>query len=485
MDAGTGSSPPEDAAIGRGTVLDRYTVEGVLGEGGMAVVYRVRHNDLGSQHALKVLRIHSKTIRERLRAEGRAQARLRHVNIVSVTDLIDVSGAPGLVMELIEGPSLDRRLAKGPLTLDEIDSLAVGLLDGVRAAHSAGLIHRDLKPGNVLLADTDRGVVAKITDFGLVKAVLPEPGAKVRTRAGSTMGTPAYMAPEQVRDAASVDARADLFSLGVILFELVTGLSPFLSDDLMESFNRVIKGDFPHPRSLRPDLPPRMERAILAAMVVDRDQRVDSADALRDLWTGRVPAWRDGQPASGQAGPWTAGDAPRPPNTMFFPQSVPAAQEVGTLAPVERAEVAPAPVSVPPSGDAGRRVGALGVVALVVAAAVVFWPDPPAPAPAPAAVVSPVPSVQRPTASTHAKQNCVAWWRSTSARLAPRRSKERWSAVVFPPYSRLFEISDAVIPGATIGLSLERTSTGTSGLAPPWNTRPGCAKSLHAITSTH
>jgi len=270
-----------------GQDIDRYSIEGVLGRGGMAVVYRVRHRDLDSLHALKVLTMMSPSVRDRLRLEGRAQAKLRHPNIVSVTDLVDVDGAPGLVMELVEGPSLEERLQNGEMDLATADAIARGMLAGVVEAHRHGLVHRDLKPGNVLLASQGGALVPKITDFGLVKVVMADsvPGRNA-TRAGSTMGTPAYMAPEQIRDAGGVDARADLFSLGVILYELVCGQSPFVGGDMLEMFNRICSGDYRPPTEHNPLLPPRMVTAIQAALVVDRDARVPDCRTLLDLWVG-------------------------------------------------------------------------------------------------------------------------------------------------------------------------------------------------------
>ncbi|MCA9491950.1 MAG: serine/threonine protein kinase, partial [Myxococcales bacterium] len=180
--------------LAAGTVVDRYTVQSVLGEGGMAVVYLCRHNQLGTMHALKVLTMSSRTIRERLVQEGRVQALLRHPNVVAVTDIIMLNGAPGLVMEYIEGPSLHDLLGQGPLTFDQIDALAEGILHGVAHAHAQGMVHRDLKPANIMLALDGTTLVPKVTDFGLAKLVEGNDG-RAATRTGSTMGTPHYMSP--------------------------------------------------------------------------------------------------------------------------------------------------------------------------------------------------------------------------------------------------------------------------------------------------
>jgi serine/threonine protein kinase len=281
--------------IAPSTTIERYRVETILGEGGMAQVYRVQHTQLGSTHALKVLTSPSAAVRERLLQEGRAQAQLRHRNVVNVTDVIDVDGSPGLVMEYISGPNLSALLAayrdgvfaEAQLQLPQIDMLARGILSGVLAAHEHGLVHRDLKPANILLELLETEVVPKVADFGLVKVISGGAGRKEgMTRSGMALGTPAYMAPEQVRDSKSVDQRGDLFALGAILYELVTGRRAFLGQDMMEIFQAVVQAERKPLQSLRPDVPARMRDAIEAALVVDVDQRVQSCRELLEIWCG-------------------------------------------------------------------------------------------------------------------------------------------------------------------------------------------------------
>ncbi|MCB9669202.1 MAG: serine/threonine protein kinase [Alphaproteobacteria bacterium] len=182
--------------LATGATVDRYVVEGVLGEGGMAIVYLCRHVQLGTKHALKLLTMSSRAIKERLVQEGQVQASLRHPNIVAVTDIIVVNGAPGLVMEYIEGPSLDDLLDQQTLTYEQADVLVEGLLRGVAHAHSRGLVHRDLKPANIMLAVEGEQLVPKVMDFGLAKLV---EGDDSRTRTGSTMGTPSTCRPSRWR----------------------------------------------------------------------------------------------------------------------------------------------------------------------------------------------------------------------------------------------------------------------------------------------
>ncbi len=286
--------------LAAGTVVDRYTIEGPLGQGGMAVVYRARHNQLGTLHAVKVLQVSTPSIRERLLQEGRVQAVMRHPNIVSVTDVIDVNGSPGLVMELIQGVSLEQLLNRAPLTLEQADELARGIIAGVAEAHRLGLIHRDLKPGNVMLQTTASGLIPKVTDFGLAKVLSADDSKGTTTRSGVTMGTPCFMAPEQIRDAKSADKRADVFSLGAILYELVTNRRAFEQPDIVGIFNAVTTGDFIPPTTLVPGLPESMNQAILGALKVNRDERIQDCDQLLATWTGKV--------AVGQAiprGPWS------------------------------------------------------------------------------------------------------------------------------------------------------------------------------------
>jgi len=269
-----------------GTVVDRYTVEAQIGEGGMARVYRVRHNQLGTPHALKVLLLPARALQERLHQEGRVQASLRHPNIVAVTDMIEVEGAPGLVMDYIEGYSLDELLRERTLTLDEVDQIAQGILAGVAAAHKRELIHRDLKPANILMGGED-GLTPKITDFGLAKMFDVSTGNSGHlTRSGLAMGTPAYMSPEQIRDAKNVDSRADIFSVGAILYEVVSRRRAFGDGDMLEIFNRIAQADYVPVKDYVPDIPNRMERAIEVAMIVDLNSRVGDCDILLRIWKG-------------------------------------------------------------------------------------------------------------------------------------------------------------------------------------------------------
>jgi serine/threonine protein kinase len=269
-----------------GTLVEgRYVVEALIGHGGMAEVYRVRHVHLDTLHALKVLTVSSGSIRRRLMQEGRVQAALQHPNIVSVTDVVVVDSSPGLVMEYIRGPAMDDCLDALELTNDQIDALAVGVMDGVAAAHALDLIHRDLKPANVMLAVTHDAIVPKVADFGLVKLLAgDDDGFQSKTRSGSTMGTPAYMAPEQIRDSKNVDARADVWSLGAILYELVSGRRAFDGEDVLDLFMKVAGGERQAITDLCPDLPDRWVKAIEGSLSVKREYRISTVADLRAQW---------------------------------------------------------------------------------------------------------------------------------------------------------------------------------------------------------
>ncbi|MCP4807171.1 MAG: serine/threonine protein kinase [Proteobacteria bacterium] len=256
-----------------GDTIGRFQVERLLGEGGIAQVYAVRHRQLGTLHALKLLTLQRPGLAERLLQEGRIQAQLRHPNVVAVTDVVEDDGDIGLIMEYVEGMALDDCLADGAMPIAEALELFEQVLLGVGAAHRAGVLHRDLKPGNILLTTVQEAVVAKVADFGIAKIASEELAAGAKTLAGTAMGPPGYMAPEQVRDSATVDARADVFALGAILYEMISGRRAFGSGDLLTTLNRTAKGEFTPLSELDPDCPFELDFAIRTALSVDPEDR--------------------------------------------------------------------------------------------------------------------------------------------------------------------------------------------------------------------
>jgi len=270
--------------IGPGTSIGgRYVVQHELGRGGFATVFAASHSTLGSTHALKVLHTSTSTLNQRLLSEGRAQAQLQHPNIVSVTDVVQLEEHVVLVMEFIDGPSLDALLAARRLTLGEVDLIVRALLSGVAAAHGRGLVHRDLKPANVLISCAGSQVQPKITDFGLVK-VLDAEGAGL-TASGVGMGTPAYMAPEQFTAASEVDERGDIYSLGCIFYELYSGRRATIADGVFQLALVAETGDRPSLSELAPETPPRLAALIEEALSPQPEDRPRSVAKMLERWT--------------------------------------------------------------------------------------------------------------------------------------------------------------------------------------------------------
>jgi len=269
--------------IGPGrTIGGRYLIQQELGRGGFAVVYAATHMSLGSTHALKVLHTATPSLSQRLLTEGRAQAQLRHPNIVSVTDVVELDGSVVLVMEYIDGPTLADVLATRTLSWGEIDLIVRGLLHGVAAAHQKELVHRDLKPANVLMAASGPQVQPKITDFGLVKMLDGAAGAL--TLSGVSMGTPAYMAPEQFGSASKVDERSDIYSLGCIVYELCCGRRASIGDRVFEIAQVAETASRPAVSELSPDTPPRIAALIEQALSPDPAHRPASAAKMLEKW---------------------------------------------------------------------------------------------------------------------------------------------------------------------------------------------------------
>ena len=267
----------------------KYTIEKELGEGGIAIVYKVSHKRLKISRALKVLKISHPKLRERLEKEAELQAQMSHPNVVSVLDVVEVDGCPGLILEYIDGLALDDWLEKYNPSLDEAKKIFLEVLDALEEAHDQGIIHRDLKPSNIMMQHTRRGWISKVCDFGLAKAL--EENNSSMTRTGVTMGTPAYMAPEQIRDSKNVDQRADIFSLGAIFYELLTGVQAFQGNDTLELLNSVAKIPHASIRGHLKDIPDSFEQAIDGALEKDADNRIPTCEMLRAVLLGEKP-WK-------------------------------------------------------------------------------------------------------------------------------------------------------------------------------------------------
>ena len=274
-----------------GTRLGPYEVQSHIGAGGMGDVYRGWDARLARAVALKVLPpslTNSPSALERFRREARAIAALSHPNICTVHDVGAVrvndgpDDTPFIVMELLEGETLEQRLARGPCDVREIIDVGVALTGALAAAHAEGIVHRDIKPANVFL--TKHG--PKILDFGIAKMVSPEgrdaggAAASLATTPGVALGTVAYMSPEQVVGA-ELDARTDLFSLGLVLYEMATGSMAFSGPTPMSIAAAIMHDPVSSPTEKRRDLPPQLERLILKSLEKDLDTRSQTATELR------------------------------------------------------------------------------------------------------------------------------------------------------------------------------------------------------------
>ena len=284
----TGSHKPTDGE----QLLGPYSLARCVARGGMGEIWQAADTRSGAPVAVK--RLFSDRalavpveLRDRLVREARALQRLQHDNIVSYLDTgFDDEGGPYLVMEWLEGESLHARQLREPLSTDELLDLAQQTLAGLAACHDAGVVHRDIKPGNLFIVSREGETQTKLVDLGL--ALLADAGTLL-TRAGATMGTPHYMAPEQVNNAHEVDLRCDLYALGVILYELSTGRLPFTGDNVMGVLLKVVTEKPARPRSLNPDIPGWLERIIVRSMERAPSRRYDSADQMcRELEQGRT-----------------------------------------------------------------------------------------------------------------------------------------------------------------------------------------------------
>ncbi len=305
---------PEPTLAPGDLVAERFEVHAEVGSGGMGRVYRATLRDprggASREVALKLLReTHVITARDRFRREARVLAELDHPSIVRFVDSGEVGGVPFLAMEWVNGEDLERRLARGALTLDESRVLFRRLADGLRAAHARGIVHRDVKPSNVLLED---GLVARarLADFGL--ASLSSSAAMTHhalTVTGEVLGTPSYMAPEQVRGERVIDARADVFSLGCLFFECLTGRPAFGGMHVRAVLAKILFEEAPRISWYRGDLPANLDALIASMLAKDPSDRpadggavLERLDALGDDPFAPEVGSVDSHPNSGALG---------------------------------------------------------------------------------------------------------------------------------------------------------------------------------------
>lgn len=278
----------------RETRIGRYEILGELGRGSMGVVYKARDPQLDRLVAIKTVRAerglrpeHQADVQKRLFEEATAVARLSHPNIVAVHDVVIAGEDPCLVMEYVDGHTLAELIARGPLAPARAAHLVLQVCEALDYAHRLGVVHRDVKSANILI--TEKGV-AKLTDFSIARL-----SGRHATPAGAMMGTPAYIAPEQFRGHAA-EPRSDLFSLGVVLYEAVTGVLPFAGEDVAAVLYQVVHADPVPPRARNRDVSPALDAVIRRAMSKEPAQRYSSAracaEALADATRlGRPFAW--------------------------------------------------------------------------------------------------------------------------------------------------------------------------------------------------
>jgi serine/threonine-protein kinase len=251
----------------------KYRVERVLGQGGMGIVFAANHELLGVRVAVKLLLTDIASSTEavtRFVNEAKNAARIQSDNVARVMDVGTLDGGrPYMVIEFLEGDDLSKLLeTRGVLSVQEAVDYVLQALEGLAQAHSIGIVHRDLKPANLFLVKRqDRTMQVKVLDFGISKATNPlGEGSGAMTSTKALLGSPYYMSPEQLRSSKSVDARADIWSIGIILYELLTGTPPFAGDNFGELFAAILETDAPSLSSKRNDVPPQFEHVVMRCL---------------------------------------------------------------------------------------------------------------------------------------------------------------------------------------------------------------------------
>jgi tRNA A-37 threonylcarbamoyl transferase component Bud32 len=293
-------SPSTFVSTPGAVVADRYRLGQLLGRGGMAEVYDGVDLRLERAVAIKLLRpemVAREDVRSRFQAEARAAAGMSHPNAVAVFDTGEHEGVPYLVMERLPGDTLADLVAAGPVDVVWLRGAAQGLLGALAAAHGAGIVHRDVKPGNVLIA---RDGTAKITDFGIAKSIHPADdssgnGRSDLTATGQLLGTPAYLAPERL-EGKPATPRSDLWAFGVVMYEALAGRKPFVGRNPLEVAHAIVTGNYVPLAEARPDLDPALVAAVERAMATDPDARFATADEMAEAVDG------DGDGAGGGDG---------------------------------------------------------------------------------------------------------------------------------------------------------------------------------------
>ena len=273
-----------------GNALSHYRIVSRLGQGGMGEVYLAEDTLLHRSVAIKVIRpeLADEAATGRLVREAQSAAALDHPHICAIHEIGEEGGRRFIVMQYVEGETLAERLTKGPLGLREVLDLAIPIADALAEAHRHGIVHRDIKPQNVMIGSRRQ---VKVMDFGLAKPIVaagsPESEAHTRTALtapGMVAGTVAYMSPEQARGERGLDARSDIFSFGIVLYEMLTGRQPFATGNSAETLSAILSRAPGPVASYQPDAPPELERIVGKALRKDREERYqDIKDLALDL----------------------------------------------------------------------------------------------------------------------------------------------------------------------------------------------------------
>jgi serine/threonine-protein kinase len=367
--ANPGSTPDENEipTLAAGTILGKYNIVRLLGAGGMGAVYEATHTEIQKKVAIKVLSPLIAAVpgaRARFLREAQLTSRVRHPHIVDVADMGSDGGNTYLVMEFLHGEDLAQRLERlGPIGVEELADIMLPVCSAVAAAHAAGITHRDLKPQNIFLATGTRRVHPKVLDFGISKGNDAVTQAGTLTGTGAMIGTPYYLAPEQIMDSKSAGSASDQYALGIILYECLTGKRPYDGENLFVVFQGIVGGTPRRPRELRPEIPPELEEVVLRAMKSDPKQRFatieDFGRALLPFASGRARVIWDEAFAGG-----APGDAPPGrPSIAVLPTPTPPSR-ASTLMPPGLANPGPIPGAAPaPAGgtvslSTSQRIGA-------------------------------------------------------------------------------------------------------------------------------
>ncbi len=324
-------------------IAGKIRLERPLARGGMGAVWVAHHLKLDRHVAVKFMEpalAASETARARFEREARASAQIQSAHVVEVHDYGVEGETPYIVMELLRGEDLAARLDKrGKLSVAEATRITQPICKALRRAHELGLVHRDLKPGNVFLARQDDDEVVKLLDFGIAKAVQPgTPQSGDVTRSGHLVGSPLYMSPEQIRKSKEVDHRSDLWSLGVILYQALTGRTPFIEDEVGAVLVAICTDPIPKPSSLVPELGPEVDQFFERALARDPAQRFQNSRELFDAL--EVLATRPPVETKDAAG---AACCTNPALEATAEASIPSSRAAGKSSPIALAETMAAP----------------------------------------------------------------------------------------------------------------------------------------------